>query len=85
MKNRIENDSLSFEDVRKLYKQMEKERLLSRYNLPSKPSSDGYYHVYLADPGKKSGRRQIKARSLDNLKEKIYEYERGLYGNTKDL
>ncbi len=62
---------------------MEKDRLLSRYNLPSKPSSDGYYHVYLADPGKKSGRRQIKARDLDNLKEKIYEHERGLNGNTR--
>lgn len=76
MKNINTNDRLLAENARKLYKEMEKEQLVSGYTLPSKPSSDGYYHVYLPDKTSKSGRRQIKAKNLDNLKEKIYRFEK---------
>lgn len=64
------------ENARQLYREMEKERLVSGYTIPSKPSSDGFYHVYLPDESKKSGRRQIKAKNIDNLKEKIYQFEK---------
>ena len=65
-------DSLTLEDVRKLYEAMERDQILSKYNFPTKPSSDGYYHVWIKDPTKKSGRKQLKAKDIDKLKEKVY-------------
>lgn len=65
-------DTLTYEDARKLYIEIEKERILSMYNFPTKPSSDGYYHIYLTTT---EGRKQIKAKNLDKLKEKVYEFE----------
>ena len=72
--------NLSLEDLRELYKEMEKEQILSSYTFPAKPSSDGYYHVYLPAAG---GRKQIKAKNLEKLKEKVYEYEKGVNGSTR--
>lgn len=72
--------NLSLEDLRKWYKEMEKEQILSSYTFPAKPSSDGYFHVYVTATG---GRKQIKAKNLDKLKEKVYEYEKGINGATR--
>ena len=72
--------NLSLEDLRKWYQKMEKEQILSSYTFPAKPSSDGYYHVYLSAAG---GRKQIKAKNLEKLKEKVYEYEKGVNGSTR--
>ena len=72
--------TLSLEDLRKWYQKMEKEQILSSYTFPAKPSSDGYYHVYLSDAG---GRKQIKAKNLEKLKEKVYEYEKDVIGSTR--
>jgi len=66
--------------MRKWYVEMEKEQLLSNYTFPNKPSSDGYYHIYLTTT---KGRKQIKAKNLENLKEKVYQYEKGIYGMTR--
>ena len=51
---------------------MEKERILSSYTFPSEPSSDGYYHIYLTTT---NGRKQIKAKNLDKLRERVYQFE----------
>lgn len=72
--------TLSLEDLRKWYQKMEKEQILSSYTFPAKPSSDGYYHVYLSAAG---GRKQIKAKNLEKLKEKVYEYEKGVNGSCR--
>lgn len=63
-------DTMSPEETRKLYREMKKEQLAAEYTLPSKPSSDGYYHLWIKD---ENGRRQIKAKTIDKLKEKLYE------------
>lgn len=76
-------DSMTLEDAQKMYKTMEKEILLRKYNLPTKPSSDGYYHVNVKDLTTKSGRRQLKSKTLDDLKDKLYEYEKGLNGDSR--
>ena len=76
-------DSLTLEDVRKLYERMERDELLSKYNFPVKPSSDGYYHVWVADRTTKSGRKQLKAKNIDNLKEKVYLHEKGVNGKAR--
>jgi hypothetical protein len=41
-------DKLTIEDAWKIIK-------LQEYNFPKKPSSDGYYHIYVKDESKKSG------------------------------
>lgn len=79
----VSTATLSHENLRIMYQEMEKELLLSTYTFPKKPSSDGYYHVYVADPTKKSGRRAIKAKNIEKLKQKVYQHEKGLYGNAR--
>ena len=66
---------MTLEEARKLYEQAMKEEILSKYSFPTKPSSDGYFHIYVKDETKKSGRRQLKDKDLDKLREKVYEYE----------
>jgi len=75
--------NLNHEDIRKLYENMLRDEALKDYTFPSKPSSDGYYHVYVADNTKKTGRRAVKAKTLDDLKNKVYEHEKGIHGRVK--
>ena len=70
----IKYDRISSEDMRKMYKIMIKNEISSEYTLPKKPSSDGFYHLWIRDDTKKGGRKQIKAKSIDELIEKIYEH-----------
>lgn len=72
--------NVSLEDLRKLYVEMEKKQILSTYTFPEKPSSDGYYHVYLPTD---EGRRQVKSKNLENLKQKVYEFERNINGTNR--
>ena len=76
-------DNISLEDARKLYETLMKQQVLSKYNFPTKPSSDGYYHTYVADSTKKTGRRAIKAKTLEELREKVFSYENGISGTTR--
>lgn len=48
---------------------MKIEQLAADYTLPTKPSSDGYYHLWVRTP---EGRRQIKAKTIEKLKESLY-------------
>ena len=59
---------------------MEKEQVLSKYNFPTKPSSDGYYHVWVKD---RNNRKQFKSKNIDNLKEKVFSFEKGINGNVR--
>ncbi len=69
----MKSANLTNEDIRKLYENMLRDEALDNYTFPTKPSSDGYYHIYVADSTKKTGRRAVKAKTLDELKEKVYE------------
>lgn len=60
---------MSPDDTRELYRKLAMDKIAARYTLPEKPSSDGYYHLWLKD---ENGRRQIKAKTIEELKEKIY-------------
>ena len=66
---------MTLEEARKLYEKAMKEEILLKYSFPTKPSSDGYFHIYVKDETKKSGRRQLKDKDLDKLRNKVYEYE----------
>lgn len=71
---------VNFEDLRELYRKMEKEKILSSYTFPEAPSSDRYYHIYVATD---KGRKQIKSKDLENLKEKVYEHEKRTHGSCR--
>ena len=83
LKNCIDYDTLSSEDALRLYQMKEREEILSRYTFPSKKSKDGYYRIYVADTQKKSGRRQLTAKTLEELKDKVYEFEHGISGKAR--
>ncbi len=85
MSKLLQNDQsgiINLEDVRKLYEIMEKEKIISTYTLPTHKSSDNYYHVWVSSPTAKGGRKQLKAKTLEELKEKVYAHEKGISGRT---
>ncbi len=65
-----------------LYGDIVKEVILKRYTFPKRKSSDGYYHINLPDETKKSGRTQIKASTLEILRNKVlaFEYQKVMKG-----
>lgn len=81
MTNMYSCSKMISEDLRKRNRDM----ILSKYKFPIKPSSDGYYHVYIKT---ETGRKQIKAKDLDNLKERVFRYEtksfKEVYGLVKE-
>lgn len=83
LKNIIEHGNLDLGDARKLYEMIERESVLSKYNFPDKPSSDGYYHIWVTDSRKSNGRRQLKARNLEELKDKVYNHSKGIDSSSR--
>lgn len=71
LKTELDIAKMSYEDSRKWYHMAQ---ILQKYTFPMKPSSDGYFHVYVEDDSKPSGRRAVKAKTLEALKEKVYKY-----------
>lgn len=78
LNNQYLYDKLSLEDTRKLYEMKENEELLKNYNFPKQPSTDGFYHIYVTDCTKKSGRKAIKSKTLEGLQEKSYYMKKAL-------
>ena len=74
---------LSLEIVRELYRKALEQKALEKYKFPEKPSSDGYFHCYVKDPLKKNGRRQLKARTIDELQSKVLRFEHGEAGEVR--
>ena len=57
-------DNFSLEELSEIYKM---KQILSNYNFPQTPSSDGYYHIYVKDSSRKNGRKAVKDKTLDGL------------------
>ena len=83
MINLPDYDKMTVRDARELYMYIEKKQILDRYSFPKKPGNDGYFRIYVDDAGKKSGRRQLFARSLHELEEKVLDHERGKDGKAR--
>jgi integrase len=79
--NLSESDTITVRDVRVLYAMKERNELLSKYTFPEDIGGDGYFRIYVKDVTKKSGRKQLFAKSLEELQEKVYQYEKGILGN----
>ncbi len=69
--------------ARKLYEIMRDNETLSRYNFPKRKSTDGFYHIQVKDPSKPSGRRQIKASSIEKLQAAVLKHERSVFGQSR--
>ncbi len=80
MINLPDYDKMTLRDARELYMHLEKKQILERYSFPKKPGKDGYYRIYVADGTKKTGRRQLFAKSVSELMDKVYDYEHGKSG-----
>lgn len=77
----LNDDTISLRDVRILYAMKEKEKILKKYTFPECAGGDGYYRIYVKDDTKKSGRKQLFAKTIEQLKDKVYSYETGTLGN----
>ncbi len=74
----LKYDNLTSLDAREICKMIEKKEILSKYTFPTKASKDGYFRIYVNDSSYKSGRKQIAAKSLEELKDKVYQHECGI-------
>ncbi len=77
----LKNGTLTSSDAREIYKMLEKKEILSNYHFPENPCKDGYFRIYVKCPTIKSGRKQLSAKTLEELKEKVYQYECGVHGS----
>lgn len=75
--------NITMEDARRIYEETMKQQVLSKYSFPTKPSGDGFYHIYVRDGTKKTGRRAIKAKTLENLRDKVFKAEKGITGSLR--
>ena len=67
-------DTMNLRDAREIYMYIEKKELLKKYSIPAKPGSDGYYRIYVKDATKKTGRRQLFAKSRNEREDKLYAF-----------
>ena len=67
-----EYGNIDSEELKRLYGDLVKEEILRKYTFPVKPSSDGYFHINIRieETGK---RKQLKAKTIEELKEKVLE------------
>lgn len=75
--NGIEDDELTpalFDHLKYMWK---KKKVLEKYTFPEKPNSKGIYRIWVPDITAKGGRRQISAKNLEKLQDKVFEYETG--------
>ncbi len=72
-------DKLTSDELRELYELKMKEETIAKYTIPNHPAADGYYRVWVKDTTKKSGRRQVTAKTIPDLKQKLYELEKGIH------
>ena len=76
-------DNMSLRDAREIYMHIEKKELIKKYNIPARPGKDGYYRIYVKDPTKKGGRKQLFGKTLEELESKLYAFEKGVTGSAR--
>ena len=78
-----EDGTLTAEVARKLYMAAIEKEILEQYHFPQTCGKDGYYRIYVRDMTKKSGRKQLSARTLPELKQKVLDWEKGTVTKAK--
>ncbi len=72
----LEINNMSVEEALSIYKMVSEKEILSHYNFPAHPSGDGIYRIWVKDSSKKTGRRQLSSKTLDELKNKVLAFEK---------
>ena len=62
---------LTEEESSELNKKMRDLEILKKFTWPNHPSSDGYYHLNIKNETQKGGRKQLKAKTIEQLQEKV--------------
>lgn len=83
IQNALFDGIITNENVRKQCEEIMKNEILNKYTFPTKKSSDGYYHINLPDRTKKTGRTQLKAKTLEELQEKVLQRDLGIESSSK--
>lgn len=74
----FDNDIIIHEEALAKLKYMKRrEEVLQNCKFPVKKCKDGYYYFKAKDINSKNGRRTFKAKSLNELKDKVYEFMEG--------
>lgn len=72
------DEIITYDSVEKYFRRAE---ITKRYTLPKKAGKDGYYRVNISAPTKKNDRTTISAKSIEDLKDKMYQFENGIITN----
>jgi len=75
-----EYDNISVEDAQKIYEMAQRNEILGKYVFPKKPGKDGFYRINVKDATKKTGRKSLSAKTLDELADKVILHEKGIEG-----
>lgn len=75
-----EEGRMRLRDERERYAMIEKQLIIESFKFPNVPSKDGYYHMMVPDHRVRSGRKHYKAKTIEELQEKIYRHEKGISG-----
>lgn len=76
-------DTLTLEDVQEM-QMNDRELVLSKYTLPKTIGKDGHYRITVSSHSiTKSGRTTISAKSIEALKDKLYQHEKGITGSAR--
>lgn len=77
LSNMAEDIKINLSEAEKNYKMAleQKKGILKNYNFSTEPDSKGYYSINVADSSQKSGRKKIYAKSIEELQEKVYQFE----------
>lgn len=79
----LEHAKMELREAQAKLMEIEKEIILGKYTFPPKPSPDGYFHISVKDTTKKSGRKSISGKSIEELKNKVYDFEIGKRNSSK--
>ena len=75
--DRFKGFGLTSDQAVKIAEMLEREEILEKYNFENlKPNKKGIYRMMVKDPTAKGGRKQIYAKDIENLKNKVYLHDR---------
>lgn len=75
--DRFKGLGLTSDQAVEIAEMLEREEILKKYNFDKlKPNKKGLYRIMVKDLTAKGGRKQIYAKDIENLKEKVYRHDR---------
>lgn len=76
-------DNITLEIAQEILTMTQKKEILGKYSWPTKPDKKGYYVINIQDRTSTSGRRKFSAKSIEDLREKVYQWEKNRLPSAK--